>query len=62
MLSLMIVITIGTGELHYARKGCCEDLPLEDIPPRILLLGCITQLVCPNLCSWSTLFCFALHS
>lgn len=48
MLSLKIVITISTRELHYAREGCCEDLPLEDIPPRILMLGCI--------CSWSTPF------
>lgn len=38
MLSLMTGIAIGTGELHYAREGCCEELPMEDIPPRIPVL------------------------
>jgi len=52
----MIVITIGTGELHYAREGCQEELPVEDIPPRTPMSGSIMQLVCPILCSWSTPF------
>lgn len=51
MLSLLTGIAIGTGELHYAREGFCEELLMEDIPPRTPVLGCIMQLVRPILCS-----------